>query len=192
MSDIPKLCCDGFPFRNDDDATAVRVLLAALDPRPEATDAILNVLDKALAYSARYRETRRDVEAYDALVRAFSPLEVEEFVARCEEFARDHGDRMPVHRQLRRRDARRAPRANVFAPPDGQGDAQAASSSVAGPVSTNTTLSLDALASARIQAAAALRELRDGLDHQLQAEWLRAVNDAAAILVRAGRAKVTW
>jgi hypothetical protein len=192
MGDIPTLDCDGFPFHNDRDAYRIRVLVAALEPQPEAIDVLLNSIDAGLAYAARYRAARAEVESYDHLVRAFSPLEVEQFRARREEFAHEHGDRLPMRREVRRRHARRPPRANVFAPPDGQGGEQADSASPAEEESPDVTSLLAALVSARVEAARELRALRDGLDHLQHADWLRALHDAITVLMRAGKAKVTW
>jgi hypothetical protein len=192
MGDIPVLDCDGFPFHNDRDAHRIRVLVAALNPRPDAVDTILSSLDAALSFSARYREVWHEVESYDRLVRSFSPLEVEELRARQETFARDYGNRMPMPRELRRQHVRQAPSANMFAPPDGLGVQQDDSASLADPVSVDAPHLLNALASARVEAASELRELRDGLDHSRHAEWLRALHDAASLLVRAGQAKATW
>ena len=192
MGDIPTLDCYGFPFYNDRDAHRIRVLVATLDPRPDAVDAILTSLDAALSFAACYRAVLNEVQSYDNLVRSFSPLEVEEHRTQREMRTRDHGNRMSMPREVRRQHAQRAPRANMFAPPDGLGVEQDDSASLADPVSVDAPRLLNALASARVEAASELRELRDGLDHSRHAEWLRALHDAASLLVRAGKAKASF
>ena len=191
MGDIPTLDCNGFPFHNDRDAHRIRVLVATLDPRPDVVDVILTSLDAALSFAARYRAILNEVHSYEDLIRSFSPLEVEDRRARQEMFMRDHENRMSMPREVRRQHAQRAPRANIFAPPDALGVEQDNSASLADPVSVDAPRLLNALASARVEAASELRELRDGLDHSLHAEWLRYLHDAASLLVRAGKAKAT-
>ena len=117
MDDVPYLSVTGFPFRNGDGVAKLRILVSALDPRP---DKLVEMIDPALAFATRYWAAAQEVEGYDSLVRAFSPLEVEEF-------RKHHEDRIRHEMESEQRYARRPLRPNIFAPADGLTSLEASS-----------------------------------------------------------------
>lgn len=186
MSTIPMLNLKHFPFDNEGDAIKTRVLLTALEPRPEEAEALLRVLDESLAFAARYSAAKTEVDAGNSLVKAFSPLGVEEFRAHQAErfrFEERHGMDRGAGRPMRYPGGPQRP--NLFAPADGLGNELGVA-----PAATDISQMLSDLGSANARAAAQLSALRDGVDPQVLTTWRRALHDAAALLVRTGKAQL--